>query len=257
MRTRWIVFAAALLVALSTFVPSSADAQRLRRASGVVRGQPQRAERTRPQRSRRSTRAPVRVVRAPRRWAALIVTGPYLPIASEEEVEPFLRITIAGEGQYVLDGIGHGALMLRVGLAWPVELHAAYGVYVEPLVRGVEGLGLGRLGLAARLVELPEVQARVGLALRHVHDRLGGIAGIEGFGGIDVMPIEPLVISIDGGVGVLGEGWVLTARATLGLAAGPIEVYAGWEHVAFEPIDAELGGGTWLSGPLLGVRAWL
>ncbi|AKF09689.1 hypothetical protein [Sandaracinus amylolyticus] len=256
MRTSWIVFTGALLLALFTFVPSTADAQRLRRASGVVRGEPRRAQST-TRRERRTTRDPVRVT-ARRRWAPLIVTGPYVAITSDEPAaERFLRITIAGEGQYVLDGIGHGALTLRVGFAWPVELHAAYGVYVEPLARGVEALGLGRLGIAGRLVDLPEVQARVGLALRHVHDRLGGIAGIEGFGGIDVTPLEPLVISIEGGVGVVGEGWVLAARATVGLAAGPIEIYAGWEHVAFEPIDAELGGGTWLSGPVLGVRAWL
>lgn len=270
--TRILVLAAACLVALSSWLaaPSTADAQRLRRASSSVRGRSS-PSRPAPSSQRSAGRRDVRVSPpAPRarastgRWAALVVRGPYVRAAAraprdgEPPVMPIFRIAIAGEGQYALGNIGRGALALRVGLPVPLELHAAYGVYVEPLAGGgSEMIGLGRLGLAWRVAEDDTLHARIGAALRHFHDWQGGVAGLELFGGLDALLLEPMVISFEAGAAIVGESWVLTARSTFGLVAGPVEIYAGWEHVAFIPTRAPLRDGAWLSGPLLGLRAWL
>ncbi len=252
----------ALVLAPSVIVstPSAADAQRLRRASGAVRGG-NRSRTDTPRRSRRASRfGPRRTQRAVERYryVPIIVASPYeVTFESQDELpeREFLAITVTGEGQYVFHGIGSVGAALRVGFPFGFELHVAYHVYFEPLPDRTDAIALGRIGIAWRILDLDEVQVRLGMAFRQFIDIEGSLMGAETFGGADFFPIEPLVLSLEGGAGNVGEALVLQVRATAGLVAGPIEVYAGWEHVMLQPFGGRAG--VSLTGPVFGVRSWL
>ena len=66
--------------------------------------------------------------------------------------------------------------------------------------------------------------------------------------GVDCFPVRPLALSLDTGIGRLGEAVYLKAKASLGLMLGPIEPQFGYE--------LRLIGSTYVGTANAGVRIW-
>ncbi|AKF08011.1 hypothetical protein [Sandaracinus amylolyticus] len=202
---------------------------------------------------------------APRRW---YVEEQYAPsygvyasgsvYVASDEPEPLLETMVVAqlEGSYVIDDVGRGTASVRVLLPWPAEIFAGYSLYLEPRERGeTDFVALGRLGAAWRAVDDEAIQVRIGGSLRHWQDAEGARFGGEALAGVDMFPGEPLVLSFEGAAGIVGDAWVFEARGTIGVLMGPVELYAGWHHVALEATNGS--GGVELTGPVGGLRLWL
>ncbi len=64
----------------------------------------------------------------------------------------------------------------------------------------------------------------------------------------DLFPVRPLIAALRLEGGSLGDAYLLHGRASLGVAIGPIEPYAGYDHWII--------GGVHLGAPVIGARAW-
>jgi hypothetical protein len=156
------------------------------------------------------------------------------------------------EAGYALGGAGRAGVGARLMLELPLDILVRYSVFFELVDHGVQVAAIGRVGLAWRLLESAPVHIRIGGGLRHFQDHLGGVVGVDGSLGVDIFPGSPLVISVDGSIGFVGQAMVAQVRAELGLMIDLVEIYAGYNYeglVAAEHVD--------LGGPMLGIRAWL
>lgn len=288
-----LLAASALAFALALGPASSAGAQLLRRASDTVRSsEPSRSSSRDDDRGSRRSRErsddstlgrSSGAVRSggggrgsggrergrwygPRRWNygpsyGVYVTTPaaaYAGPSLEPEHEPELRTMVVAqvEGSYVAGDVGRATAGVRVLLPAPVELHAGYSAYFEPLPGGgLEALALGRLGAAYRMIDDDDLQLRIGGSVRHWQDALGARFGGEVALGLDMFPAEPLVLGIEGAIGIVGDAWAVEVRGTVGVMLEIVELYAGWHHLALEAINGT--GGVELTGPIAGVRLWI
>ena len=157
------------------------------------------------------------------------------------------------EAGYALGGAGRGGASARIQLPIPLDLTVRYSVFAEPLESGVQVAALGRFGLEWRFLDDPVIQLRLGGGGRHFQDAAGGVFGLDVLLGIDIFPGSPLVITIEGGVGFVGQAIVAQVRGTIGAMVDRFEIYAGYDS------EGLLADGTHvdLGGPMLGVRTWL
>ena len=152
--------------------------------------------------------------------------------------------------------VGRATAGVRVLLPAPFEIHAGYSLYVEPLDGGgLEALALGRVGAAYRVLDEYDLQLRVGGSLRHWQDAHGARFGGEVLAGLDMFPADPVVLTIEGAAGFVGDAWSVEVRGTLGVLIEIVELYAGWHHVALEAMNGT--GGVELTGPIAGLRLWI
>lgn len=169
----------------------------------------------------------------------------------EEQEDRIIGIVSADAG-YVFDGVGRGTVSLRVELPASIDVFATYTAYIEPSSVGFDALALGRVGVGIRVLDDAAAQLRIGVALRHFHDWLGSVFGIDGVLGLDVVLEEPIVLGAEASIGTAGSAMVAQLRGTLGARFDRVQIYAGYEHVTLQPLDGE-SGGVDLSGPVAGV----
>lgn len=249
----------ALALALSAY-STVARAQLLHRASGVVRGTSSSSSRSsgngsgwRGSSGASSGLAPPRLI-----WSAYpyarMWQGYARPVDEGTGFDGRTSVRLSAEGGYVLGGAGRGAVSARVQFSRLFDLAAGYALYVEPLGGGrVDAVALGRLGFDIRVIETPNALLRVGMGLRHFHDAIGDVFGVDGAVGVDLFPGAPWVLSAEGGAGRIDQATLVFARATVGVMLGAVEVYAGYDHVGL----LSDGDQVMLGGPLLGLRGWL
>jgi len=131
-----------------------------------------------------------------------------------------------------------------------IELESAWSLFAERLPGGgLDRMSIGDANVVFRFAESEHVQFRVGLGARAMLDRDGNAYGVNFTYGADILPVRPLVLSLVLDGGNLGKASFGQARATLGCLLGPVELLGGYE---FMKVD-----GVSLSGPILGLRAWL
>ena len=160
------------------------------------------------------------------------------------------------EGAYLYDDVWRGAASLRVAFV-PVEIVSRTSYLVEaPEGDPVDAMYLGDAAIMFVPAREREYTVRIGGGIRYMIDgRTPGLGrrdyamGFDFGAGFDLFPRRPLVVSGRVDAGHLWKAWVLQARATVGVIAGPIELYAGYDHLQIA--RARLGG------PVLGVRGWL
>lgn len=189
-------------------------------------------------------------------YGSAYATTPSAALVDGTDPEARTLVVPQLEGSYVLDGVGRGTAAVRVILPIPMELLAGYSAYFEPLDGGgIEALVLGRIGAAYRAIDDGPVQLRIGGALRHWQDYQGARFGGELLAGLELFPGEPVVLTAEGGLGVVGDAWAFELRASIGVIIEVVELYVGWHHVALEAMNGT--GGVELTGPMAGVRLWL
>jgi hypothetical protein len=158
---------------------------------------------------------------------------------------------------YVLGGLWRSSLAARLQLPLRFELDTVWSLYVEPQPQGADYAWSGAAHVAYRFAQTSNVQFRTGIGYRQWTGSNGAAFGIDTMYGFDVFWGPPLVSSVTLDLGTLGAALVAEARATLGVSLGPVEIFAGYDHVAIQGAVSTVRGGVGLGGPLLGVRAWL
>lgn len=164
------------------------------------------------------------------------------------------RVALDGGFVYPAERISAGRLgaSFRVQTTFGLEIAARYSIFIEPLSGRTESLALGRIGLDWRIITAEVMQFRVGAALRHFHDRTGALFGADIEVGLDFFPVEPLILSFEANVGLLGNALLLQARGSVGLLVSVFEIYLGYNYEGiFGSQNVDLGG------PMLGMRFWM
>jgi hypothetical protein len=151
------------------------------------------------------------------------------------------------------DGLVHrAALGLRFDSSMRLGFESRFSLFVEQLPAprgGVDQLLIGDLNLTLRIAQHEQAQVYAGLGVRGLIDGASSTAGINTTYGLDLFPLAPLVISLQGDLGHLGAAFYLEGRATLGVTLGRLELYAGYE--------ATLIGDVGFHDPTFGLRIWL
>lgn len=164
------------------------------------------------------------------------------------------RIALDGGFIYPAERISVGRLgaSFRVQTTFGLEIAARYSIFIEPLPGRTDSLALGRIGLDWRVITEEVMQFRVGAAVRHFHDRTGGLFGADFEVGLDFFPVEPLILSFEANVGFLGNALLVQARGSIGFLVNVFEIYLGYNYEGiFGSQNVDLGG------PMLGLRFWM
>lgn len=125
--------------------------------------------------------------------------------------------------------------------------------YIEPLSGGgIDQITIGAINLTYRFVQSDIAEARLGLGCRIIHD--GDFsAGVNLAYLMNVFPVQPLVFSMAGDAGTLGEALYLHGRLSIGAQLGPVEPYLGYDLVRIIGASADVV----FKGPVAGLRIWL
>lgn len=158
------------------------------------------------------------------------------------------------EGGYALGGAGRGAFGARFqfpGAA--IDVTMRYSLFIEPVDSGFLALALGRVGLEYRVLQMPEVQIRIGGGVRHMEDQFGGLFGGDALVGVDLFFGDPAILSLEAGIGMVGEAAIVMVRGSLGIIVDSTEIYAGYHYEGLFAAGQHVD----LGGPMAGLRYWL
>lgn len=230
---------------------SDRDDGRLRRASRTVRGDRERDYDPAPRRQWDSLSPYAGSAYEP---SYVVGVNPAPPPPSEGLVHLTTRVALEGGVVLPADPIGVGRIgaSLRMQLPIGLEIAARYSIFIEPRAGRTDSLALGRIGVDWRLVTEEFMQFRLGAAIRHFHDRAGGLFGADLEAGLDFFPIDPLILSFEANVGFVENALVVQARGSIGFLLGIVEITLGWNYEGlFGAQNVDLGG------PMAGVRFWL
>ncbi len=152
--------------------------------------------------------------------------------------------------------------MQRIGLSARISGHhrfeietrwSGYQELLGPAERAsgrvVDALWLGDVNVTWLHAVGESVLIRSGAGIRSMVDAGETTLGVNLTYGMDIFPVRPLVISLSGDLGTVGQALYRGVRATVGFMVGRVEIYGGYDGAWVDEIS--LGGG------LFGVRAWL
>ncbi len=148
-----------------------------------------------------------------------------------------------------VDAIVRVDASVRVQMPLRLELESSWSHFRERLPSGgVDQLTVGDLNLVVRFAQSSAAQFRTGLGARVMVDAKGTDPGFNFTYGVDLFPVDPLVISAALDVGTLGFAAYLQGRFTFGVTLLGGEVHVGWDHIQIGRVS--------LSGPVAGARVW-
>jgi hypothetical protein len=187
---------------------------------------------------------------------------PVLLAAEGDEVAPAVsppvtRKVVAGqlrfEESYLTSALFRTGGLARLLLPYRLELDTEWSLFADPNARTARYAGLGAAHLGIRFAQSEHVIFRTGIGSRHWIDAQGAEYGADLLYGVDVFWGRPVTTTLEGDVGFVGEAFVGRVRGTVGATLGPVEVFAGYDHVGI----LGDGLGAALGGPLIGLRAFL
>jgi hypothetical protein len=167
-----------------------------------------------------------------------------------------VRRRVAGhvdlEGMAERHGLWGGSLAGQLWLPRRFDLGVRLTWLADFDQRPLEQAWLSNALVSFRFAQAPHFAFRSGLGVRTFY--LAGLrAGIDSLYALDISGPYGIRASFEGHLGGLGHALVLEGRASLGVMAGPVEVYLGYSslHSVGERASASL------AGTLLGARIWL
>lgn len=109
-------------------------------------------------------------------------------------------------------------------------------------------LWIARAAVSLLFAQSEYAQFRTGLGTRWMPDGDTTHRGWQFLYGLDLYPLRPVVVSLQGDVGALGGAWVTSGRGTVGAVVDQLEIYLGYEGFWIDDVD--------LSSWMMGVRLW-
>ncbi len=92
-----------------------------------------------------------------------------------------------------------------------------------------DGLWMGDVNLHLQLINLPALQWSAGAGPRLLADADGKSAGANLTTKIELYPVMPLALRVEGDTGNLGSAWVWEVRSSAGVMLNRFEVYGGYD----------------------------
>ena len=172
---------------------------------------------------------------------------------SENEGPENKTVSTAGfrlsvEYNYDFEGLHIPALGFRLTSSSRVGFQTHWKHYIEPTEGGLDRLTMGDMNLHIRFAESERWQFYIGPGLRLMFDEEEVNAGFNFTYGVDILPINPLLLSFELDLGHLGEAFFAQVRGTVGLTFAGWEVFGGFEATLIDPVP--------FFGPTAGIRAW-
>ena len=167
-----------------------------------------------------------------------------------------VSLQVRGEGGYVFGDVARGSLEARLMLPYRVELDVGGSFLAEAAGPRWLLAGMGTAHVGLRFAQTEQITFRAAVGARVYGNEEGVAGGFDFRYGIEIFPIYPVVISLEGTLGNVGEAFVGGGRGTVGFMLGPIELYVGYDHLTFEPLGGELRT-VHFGGPIGGVRGWI
>lgn len=114
---------------------------------------------------------------------------------------------------------------------------------------GADSLTAGDFNLVVRFAQSPRVQFHSGLGLNWLGDRGSSDFGWNFTYGVDLFPVEPVVVSTTIDLGKVGDASLIHLRSTLGVMITPrVHLYSGYDLRDYE--------GTTVHSLLTGMEIW-
>lgn len=166
-------------------------------------------------------------------------------------------VRIAAEGSWIDMDMQRMGLSLLLSTNGRVEIGTDWSLFTENVHAGdpdfpsggTDHLWLGTVDGSFLFAQGPHSQFRTGLGVRV---RSGSVSaneyGINFLYGMDFYPVRPLIVSIRGDIGSVGDGFIARARGSFGGIVGHLELFAGFDNTWYR--DQAWGG------PVIGVRIW-
>ncbi len=146
------------------------------------------------------------------------------------------------------DDLGRGGVDIRGYLPLRFELVGRGEWYRERVDGDHVDLQLWGADLSWRALQFANGALRIGGGGRWLHDDYGNESGAVFIVGLDIYPIDPVVVAGSYAVGGLGSADLTEARAEVGAIVGPAEIAVGYELTRIGSVDLE--------GPYVALRWW-
>lgn len=186
------------------------------------------------------------------------VAGQTPPAPGMAEAQALSGRTVLGHGSALRVHLEGGAADMDLqrgaaGFVWSgahrFELSGELRGFLERLPDGSrEQLWIGSGAVSLLFAQNEFAQFRSGLGMRFMPDGDVTHRGWHLLYGFDLYPMRPLVLSIQGDIGMLGEAGITSLRGTAGAVVGQVEVYGGYEGLWIGDVDLS----TWV----IGMRLW-
>ena len=142
----------------------------------------------------------------------------------------------------------------RIGTRLIVDTGSRFGIdtewnqWFEETGGSRDTLATGDFNLVYRFAQHERIQFRSGLGFNWLADSGEGDFGFNFTYGVDVFPIEPVILSGTLDVGSLGDAAFVHVRSTAGVNWGPAELFAGYDYQRIGPVN--------LHGLVAGLQLW-
>lgn len=170
-----------------------------------------------------------------------------------------LALRIALEyGHGIDDDIHKPAAYMLFSTRWRIGLEAGMTYLREQPSGGLlrDQLMIGDANAIFRFAQNEYIQMRAGLGVRLMYDEGETDAGFNFAYGMDLFPVNPLVISGSIDLGNLGRAFVMHGRGTVGVSFFGVELFVGWDGFLFDnPFNDSAA--VAIHGPVGGLRGWL
>lgn len=151
-------------------------------------------------------------------------------------------------GVGVSDGVMRLGMRARVQFPLRLQLDTDWSLFREHDRDGVDIAMLGRELFSVRFAESPNVFFYSGAGVQHLCDAQGCEHGIDVTYGFEAFPGRPIVFSLEGSLGNVGQAFAPGVRTRLGFLVGPVEASLGWHQRWIGDVP--------LGGPCLGITGW-
>ena len=152
------------------------------------------------------------------------------------------------------DGLTRYDVAVQASLLY-LRLDTEWQRYIEHLPSGAtDSLTLGAIGVGFNLHADDAITVLAGLGICTFHDRYGDESGWYGKLGVELFPIQPVIISAEIHGGFIradeydSETFLGGGRVSVGAIWNRVEVFGGWQATWIESVT--------LSGPMAGMRVW-
>lgn len=160
-----------------------------------------------------------------------------------------VSLRLGAEYSYDFDNIHKPGVQLFWDTYTRLGLESSWTNFYEQLDDNeLDTLTIGDLNLTFRFAQNQHVQFYAGAGSRLMIDHGKATFGVNFTYGIDIFPVNPLIISLVGDFGSLGKAFVSEARATVGVALKGWEIYGGYDILKIDDVR--------FHGPILGFRAY-
>ncbi|MFO8070925.1 MAG: hypothetical protein R6V85_03525 [Polyangia bacterium] len=163
-----------------------------------------------------------------------------------------LSLRLSAEYGHDIDDLYKPSAELLLSTSLRFGLQGGVTWFREETVDGVDQLLVWDANAIFRFAQHEAVEMRSGIGARLMHDFQAAARIDAGFNftyGLDIFPVDPLVLSASIDLGNLGYAFVAHGRGQIGVTRWGVEIYAGW--------DAMWIGKVPLHGPILGLRGWI